>query len=362
VQGLTVHSILVAGTVHSFVISRWLAAGIALLALFALLGLAHGVVVTLQKPPPPPGEAPPSAAAPRAVMQRRRGIKALVIGADGRASTSKLQAVMWTFAVFYALVFLLVWGRSTGCSQDGLGPIAQQRCAQAAMDRGAFQRAVTRPLQPAYYVLLGFPLAAAVAAKAITVGKLSDGTLVKPPIPDDHQGTREGLGEIVANDRGETDLIDFQYASFNLLTLAFFALEFLAHPRLGLPDLPPTLIALAGLSAATYTTKKALETTAPPTISTVIPQRLPLVADSKILIAGAGFGSPAVGSPGAHVMLDGVELPTTSWQPTRIYARLPPEVVAAHPGAKDTSVHADLVVIGEDGPPSDPATIELFVP
>ena len=46
------------------------------------------------------------------------------------------------------------------------------RCSEAATARAAFTNAVNRPLQPEYYVLLGFPLTAAVAVAAN--GELSD--------------------------------------------------------------------------------------------------------------------------------------------------------------------------------------------
>jgi hypothetical protein len=193
----------------------------------------------------------------RPAARRRRGIKSLVIGTDGRASTSKVQVVLWTFAVFYAFLFLLLWGRSTAC--DTASGQAAPVCQDAADARGAFSRAVNGELQIEYYVLLGFPMAAAVAAKAITTAKVEDSTVVKPEIGADQKGVVQGLAEVVSNDAGQTDLLDFQYFAFNLLTLGFFFVEFLTKPGDGLPDLPPTLIALAGASTAVYTAKKALE-------------------------------------------------------------------------------------------------------
>ena len=89
-------------------------------------------------------------------------------------------------------------------------------------------------------------------------------------------------------------------------------------------------------------------------------------AGKKILIAGGGFGSPVPGATGAQVMLNGVALPVVSWQPTRIDATLPAEIVTeivtAHPGASGTTVHGDLVVIGQAGPPSEPFAVELSLP
>src|SRR5690242_10544643 len=43
---------------------------------------------------------------------RRRGLKAAVMGQDGRASTSKTQVVLWTGALVWALVDLLLLARA----------------------------------------------------------------------------------------------------------------------------------------------------------------------------------------------------------------------------------------------------------
>jgi hypothetical protein len=190
------------------------------------------------------------------LRRRRRGVKALVIGSDGRASTSKVQVVLWTFAIFYALVFLLLWGRSLGCAGTDLDETAE--CEQATTGREAFLAVANGSLQHEYYALLGLPVAAAVAAKAITSNREAEGELVKDDIDPHQGGFRDGLSEVVSNDAGETDLIDFQYFAFTLLTLGFFLTEFLSNPGTGLPNLPPTLVALSGVSTGAYTAKKAL--------------------------------------------------------------------------------------------------------
>jgi hypothetical protein len=233
----------------SLVITRTWAGVSALVVLLVLLGLLH--VATRSK-----------LAAddrPEHIRQRRRGIKSLVIGTDGRASTSKVQALLWTLAIFYAFVFLLLWGRSTSCGDAEVRE--QPQCEAATRARSTFTRVVNGDLQPEYYVLMGFPLAAAVAARAITKAKVEDGVLEKPVVEQDAKGVVQGLSEVVTNDKGETDLVDLQYFAFNLLTLSFFFAEFLTKPGQGLPDLPATLIALSGVSAGVYTTRKALERT-----------------------------------------------------------------------------------------------------
>jgi len=197
----------------------------------------------------PPDDAP-------AAVRRRRGLGGLVIGKDGRASTSKVQAVLWTFAVFFAIGFLLVWGRSTGC--DGTTP-RQGACREAVEGQVALDRFVDHGIQAQYFVLMGFPIGVAIAAKAITQAQVDDHPGSKPDISAaDKTGIRQGLREVAGNDDGEFDLLDFQYFAFNLLALTFFYVQFLTHPGGGLPDLPATLIALSGVAAAGYTSKKGL--------------------------------------------------------------------------------------------------------
>jgi hypothetical protein len=228
----------------TFVISRPYAALFAVLAILVPVALARALAGA------------PQTEGAKPAARRRRGFGGLVIGKDGRASTSKLQAVLWTFAVFFALVFMLFWGRSLGCGEASRSN--QTVCQSAAKARSSFEDFLNHGLQPEYFILLGFPLGAAVAAKAITSAQVKDHPNSKPEIAEDSSGIAQSLRDVVSNDDGETDLLDFQYFAFNLLTLAFFFSQFLTHPAGGLPDLPPTLIALSGLSASTYVTKKAL--------------------------------------------------------------------------------------------------------
>lgn len=346
------------------VICRWWAALLALAAMVLLLVFAHLLIASAQ----------PTSSEQQAqdnVARRRRGVKALVMGADGRASTSKLQAVLWTFSVFYAFVFLLVWGRSFGCDADGLSRKDVAACNRAADDRAHFTEIVGQDLQADYYVLLGFPLGVAVAARALTTAKVASGAIAKKP-NEEAKGVAQGLREIISNDRGETDLLDFQYFAFNLVTLAFFWTEFLTNPGNGLPELPATLIGLSGLSAAAYTTRKSLEADGRPLISAVVPRRIPMVDGSRVAIIGTGFGgrepleagvddasTGAWVAPPAWVRLDGASLRIRKWEPTRIDADVTSEFLERLAIEADGSEAAELVVDLQDGLPSEPFTVEL---
>jgi hypothetical protein len=175
--------------------------------------------------------------APDGSIGRRHGLATVVLGDDGRTSTSKLQAALWTLAILWAVVSLL---------------------AGAGVE--AFGKALGgENLREEYLLLLGGPFAAAIAAKGITMKNTLDRPEAKPPKGDDEPG---GIGarvaEVFTNDAGGVDLGDFQYAAFTLVTLAYFAWAFIETPTQGLPPIPGTLLVLVGVSQATYVGKKGL--------------------------------------------------------------------------------------------------------
>lgn len=260
--GWAVRAVLAAG--GAFVITRPWAVAIAVVAVAVTLGIVSLVGRVAQRAALRERQAVDAGAKRSAAQQRRRGLGGLYIGTDGRASTSKVQPLLWTVAVFFAVAFLIAWGRASGC--DTKAHKQGARCKEAAVGRAAFDDFKNHGIQQGYFVLLGIPLAVAVAAKATTAAKVEDKTLDKPALTVFPSGLAplRTLGEIVSNDNGELDLLDAQYFAFNLLLLAVFFIQFLTRPGDGLPDLPPTLLALSGVGASAYTTKKVLEGRAEP--------------------------------------------------------------------------------------------------
>ncbi|MGY1502954.1 IPT/TIG domain-containing protein [Streptomyces sp. QTS52] len=280
---------------------------------------------------------------------RRLGLKGLVIGTDGRASTSKVQVVLWTYSVLFVLVFLLFYGNTWVNSSKS----DASRAPGEAND--LFDTVISSQLQPQYFVLLGFPLVAALAAKALTSAKVADGDLVKSD--SDKAGFGQGLREIVANDKGQTDLLDFQYFLFNLVTLAYFFISFFTsfkngvpEPELeGLPSLPETLLALSGASAATYAFKKALESHPGPVISAVSPNVIPVGWERPIVITGtglSGFNSESSEGTAHSILLDSVPLEASQWTATSVTARIRPGQGAA--GIRPNAT-VDLIVYDDNG-------------
>lgn len=166
---------------------------------------------------------------------KRQGLGALFIGTDNRTSTSKLQAMLWTYAVLWALISLLV-----GEGVEGFG------------------EALGDNLREEYLLLLGGPYAAAIAAKAITTHRASQALEAKTPNDKETSSATERVVEAVANDEGAVDLGDFQYFAFTLLTLTYFTWAFIDSPGEGLPAIPGTLLVLVGVSQGAYVGKKGL--------------------------------------------------------------------------------------------------------
>jgi hypothetical protein len=171
-----------------------------------------------------------TAVAPANTPAKQHGIGGLFLGIDNRTSTSKLQAMLWTYAVLWALISLLV-GAGARDFNDALGD----------------------NLREEYFLLLGGPYAAAIAAKAITTSRSS-----KKAPKRGRSTASERLVEVVANDTGSIDLGDFQYSAFTLVTLTYFAWAFIDSPGEGLPSIPGTLLVLTGVSLSAYVGKKGL--------------------------------------------------------------------------------------------------------
>jgi hypothetical protein len=181
-----------------------------------------------------------TAAAPEGSSAKRHGIGGLFIGVDNRTSTSKLQAMLWTYAVLWALISLLV-GAGAQDFSDALGD----------------------NLREEYFLLLGGPYAAAIAAKAITTSRAPE---KRPKQKRGRSTASERLVEAVANDAGSVDLGDVQYSAFTLVTLTYFTWAFIDAPGNGLPPIPGTLLVLNGVSLSAYVGKKGLPSvTQPPT-------------------------------------------------------------------------------------------------
>jgi hypothetical protein len=214
------------------------------------------------------------------------GVKSIAIGKDKRVSTSKLQVLMWTYVVVFALLALFF-----GYVISELAQAFDWKSADTLkMGLGdAFANFTKKGLDQSYLLLLGLPLGAAVTARAITTSKLASGTIVKSDKGQGGTPETNAVQEAVSDDNGNTDLGDFQYFLFNVLAILYFSVQFLSHPAKGLPDMPDTLVGLTGIAAAAYIAKKGVYRDPPILFSVSPPEAAP---GDRVDIYGARLLSP----------------------------------------------------------------------
>lgn len=179
--------------------------------------------------------------------------RGLVLGKDGRWSTSKLQVLLWTYALLFALASIFL-ADLLGV-EEGVRSLEDQESEDWDI----------------YLVLLGGPFAALVLAQGIISTKAAEGKIAKTATAPT-TGVVQGLTEVISNDAGETDIVDLQYFLFNVLALLVFLISFVPDLAGGLPELPSFLAVLTGASAATYVGKKAAEREQP-SITAVLPAK-----------------------------------------------------------------------------------------
>jgi hypothetical protein len=185
-------------------------------------------------------------------LQRGLFFRGLYLGKDGRWSTSKLQVLLWTYAVLFALTAIFL-AKALGVD-EGLSNLIEDG------DKN----------WDVYLILLGGPFAAMVLAQGITSTKVENESVAKTNSEEPTTAVGEGLSQVISNDVGETDIVDLQYFLFNLLALGYFLGSFVPNLADGLPKLPELLVALTGASAATYVAKKATDREKP-SVTAVLP-------------------------------------------------------------------------------------------
>jgi hypothetical protein len=226
------------------------------------------------------------------------GWVALMIGADGRLSTSKTQAVLWTAILATVLVFLAgIVGFGPGHGPDLFDSVHWEQ----------------------YLVLLGGPFAVAVLAKFTTVAKLQSGSVTKSltgsassralgSSAGDEAGPAAKVADAFSNDAGEVDIPDTQYLIFNFVAIAYFLVVYLGQifqshsglARFVLPDIPSVILGLTSVSAATYVGYKATQRDAPRIVS-VTPD--PTTAGQLVTVVGVNLVPTGESAPAAHTAI-----------------------------------------------------------
>ncbi|OJF14498.1 IPT/TIG domain-containing protein [Couchioplanes caeruleus] len=163
----------------------------------------------------------------------RARVLGVVMGDDERLSTTKSVALLWTLVIAYViLALILVWPSDWGKALQNLNG--------------------------SYLALLGGPIATVVLSKVIVSTRLRRGTIQKP----EGDGIPR-LGDLVADDSGNTDLFDLQYILFNVVAVIFVLTGFSKFTSAGFPEVPEVLWLLTAGPAAVFVSNKAFGTNAP---------------------------------------------------------------------------------------------------
>lgn len=227
----------------------------------------------------------------------------LVIGADKRPSTSKLQFLLWTAAVIFAYTSLY------------------------AIRANAPSFSATNDLPRNVLLAMGISVATMAGAKGITVSYVTSGKIAKPDTPT----TAGSVAPVLQDDDGFPDLTKIQMLVWTLIAIAIFlvnTLSWLKSPgahlqnnQFALPDIDAALMVLMGLSHGAYLGKKVV-TVDTPRVTGV--SAVTSATGATVTLVGTDLG-PQQG--GSVVTIDGVQInpviAAADWSDTRITFKLP---------------------------------------
>ncbi|MFI1620516.1 hypothetical protein ACH4VT_26650 [Streptomyces lydicus] len=206
------------------------------------------------------------------------GALAPLIGEDGRLSTSRTVAVGWAAAVLYAVLLAAVQ------LAVAAPPLRHRLLAGLSLGRSG-----------ALLALLATGCAVAVLAYGLVAARVRTGRLQKVP------AQRPRAADLLTDDAGRGSFLDVQYVLVNAVVLALALVRLAGRPE-QLPRLPWGLVALAGLSGATYLAGKLVAGGRPVILSVVRSRELgdlaaPVRTGDDIEIRGAGFVPPGATTP-----------------------------------------------------------------
>ena len=272
----------------------------------------------------------------------------MIVGADGRPSTSKFKPFLWTIAIVFSYVVIYA----------------------ARIHKGYFEEISEIPVN--VLIALGFDAATLIGAKAITESQIASGQTEKPPASEPSANTKNltssnttnttsttantsGPGAIVNDDKGFPDLSKMQTVAWTLLAIVVYlvcvdnTLESIQDlpqrvpgdplpPEIKtLPDIGASLMVLIGLGDAAYLGKK-LVTTQTPIINRMLPDRGS--KGTEVTITGVKFGAAQNGS---RVTIDDADIGNPRdlvWTDNQIKFKLPDK----HPNGTDWEAGKKILV------------------
>lgn len=254
----------------------------------------------------------------------------LVEGADGRASTSKFQWLLWLVAIAFAYTVLWVLRAKQG-------------------DYAAISQVPVNLL-----TLLAFSTGTAAAAKGITAGYVQSNKLAKP-VKD-----ANAKGGLIQDDSGAPDLGKLQMIAFTLIAIVVFfwtlGHQIASTPVItSLPNVDSSLLVLMGISQGGYLGKKLATFNSP----VLYPPSPPTaIVSAPVTVTGANLGTPSANSGppiGAQLTIDSNPVGTTTWSPTSITFTAPASPGPAQVAVTVAGQQSNSVTITVEPAPSPPS-------
>jgi len=252
-----------------------------------------------------------------AAIPTRGKLWQLADGADGRASTSKFQWLLWLVVILFAYSVLWVLRARQG-------------------DYAASSQVPVNLL-----TVLGFSTGTAAAAKGITAGYIQSDRLAKPV------AVKGAKGGLIQDDSGVPDLAKLQMVGFTLIAVGIF-LWTLGHQiasnpvDTNLPNIDSSLLVLMGISQGGYLGKKLVTFSSPILYP---PDQAEAAVGTDVTVTGANLGAPPSGTlppVGAQLTLDGQPVPNPQWSETSITFTVP-----GQPPATVKKVSLAAIVMGQ---------------
>jgi hypothetical protein len=257
---------------------------------------------------------------------------AVVVGADGRPSTSKLQFWLWTLVALFSYVALYA-ARVNNGHLEAIGDIPRN-----------------------LLLAMGFSIVTATAAKGITVSQLQSGNLVKLPAPSD----TSSVGPVVKDDSGALDLSKIQLLAWTLVAIGVYLVNVVnavgavtQQSAAKLPDIDAALMVLMGIGQGAYLGKK-LVTTDTPGITGLVPSSGKV--GTEVTVRGQSFGAAQGGS---LITLDGTPsvADVTLWSDSQVKFKFPDKQPDGSDWPAGKQVAVGMTVGGLDSATTVPFTV-----
>lgn len=286
----------------------------------------------------------------------------LIVGEDGRLSSSKFQFFLWTAVIVFSYVALYVadarntrtWAVAkcpsalapqVSSSPPATSATTPSQVGPSATTTSAGPWCPMGDLPVNVLLAMGFSLITLATAKGVTTAYANNGQIIKTTNPG-----RPKFSDLVAHDgSGAPDLPKVQMLVWTFIAAGTYLYAVVntlpTFAGVPFPDISPALMVLMGLGQGAYLGNK-IATSQTATISYLQPAR-GAASGSLVTINGSGFGA----SPGTIQFGDVVAAPSISsgaiqWSDSQVGFIIPPTHANGAPFVAGETVYVAVLLQG----------------